>query len=198
MQLLPRHRLEELTESGELGIEPLLDPQNQIGEVSIDLRLGYDFLVSVFTRNPTIDLAEPNVIRKSIGTHFQSTRRDLGDTFVLYPNQVVIGTTLEYISLPNNVSMEVNPRSSYSRLGLHANSFTQPGYRGCSSLELINLGNIPVKLLIGSRILQARFFEHATSSNYHNKYRKYIASVRPIASKADGDEDLFRLRKRRD
>lgn len=41
------------TDGLRLGIEPLLDDK-QIGEMTVDLRLGYDFLVSIVTRRPYI------------------------------------------------------------------------------------------------------------------------------------------------
>lgn len=47
--------LERLRKPGPAGlwIEPLLD-EDQIGEVTTDLRLGYDFLVSIMTRRSLI------------------------------------------------------------------------------------------------------------------------------------------------
>jgi dCTP deaminase len=65
--------------------------------VTIDLRLGYDFLMSVLTRKPFIAIYH-EIDYRSVSSYFQNTRRELGDRFVLYPNQVVLTTTLEYLS----------------------------------------------------------------------------------------------------
>lgn len=42
-------------DSNSLFIDPLLN-EDQIGNFTIDLRLGYDFLVSIMTRRPSIEL----------------------------------------------------------------------------------------------------------------------------------------------
>jgi dCTP deaminase len=176
-----------------LHIDPLLDPQEQIGEVSVDLRLGCDFCVSVFTRNPSLELRPSSHEGRGIPTHFQTTRRDIGDSFILYPRQVVLGTTLEYISLPRNIYADISPRSSYLRLGLTTSSHIQPGYRGCASLEMFNNGNIPIELIVGCRLVQARLFRVSGDTDYSSRTRKYHTIVRPTLSKAGDDADLNRL-----
>ena len=79
--------LERLEKPGPTGlwIEPLLD-EAQIGEVTVDLRLGYDFLVSIVTRRPFIGMARSESGFRSIGSYFQPTRRELGERFILYPD----------------------------------------------------------------------------------------------------------------
>jgi dCTP deaminase len=183
-------------DAGRLYIDPLLDEQ-QIGAVSVDLRLGTDFLVSLVTRRPSIDVAErPGVEhpRKSrgIGSYFRTTRRDFADRFILYPGQVVLATTLEYVGLPSDVYADVISRSSYNRLGIHHNTMIQPGFRGCFPLELFNQGNNPIELVVGARIVQARFFETGATSVYQptNSIRKYYGNVRPVVSRAQADADL--------
>lgn len=181
--------------SSQLHIDPILDRESQMGEVSIDLRLGYDFYVSVLTRNPTIDVVSTSNGGYGIPTHFQSTRRDIGDKFILYPGQVVLGTTLEYLALPANILAEIGVRSSYARLGMSLNSFAQPGYRGCVSLEIFNHGNIPIDLVVGSRVVQARLYEISTETEYLTRDRKYHAVVRPTLSKANQDPEIEKLMK---
>src|SRR5262245_57957526 len=103
-------------------IDPLLEA-GQVDNVTVDFRLGYDFLVSILTRKPSIDLgARDDQYKRSIPSYFQESRRELGDRFVLYPNQVVITNTLEYLSLPNDVYADVLSRSSFTRLGIHINT----------------------------------------------------------------------------
>ncbi|EMZ8207956.1 dCTP deaminase, partial [Salmonella enterica subsp. enterica] len=184
MNLLSKAELLQYYESEEpesLFIEPLLN-KNQIGNFTIDLRLGYDFLVSIMTRKPSIELipSKNNDTHQPIRTFFQETRRDLGDRFIVYPNQVVLATTLEYVCLPPDCYADVLSRSSYTRLGLSLNTMIQPGYRGCISLELFNHGNSPVELIVGSRICQIRIFKNETVGEYisHESHRKYFGNVR--------------------
>lgn len=182
------------TKPNSLFIDPLLD-RDQVGEASIDLRLGYDFQVSILTRRPSINPSDSSKTRRSIDSYFQETRRDLGEKFVVYPNQVVVTTTLEYVSLPTNVHADILTRSSYTRLGIHLDTMVQPAWRGCMSLELFNHGSTPIELVVGSRIVQIRLFESKQHRDYlkRDAVRKYHGDVRPTVSRADRDKELERL-----
>ena len=164
----------------------------------MDLRLGYDFLVSVLTRSPAVELrTSPDSKHRGIQTYFQETRRSLGDRFVLYPHQLVLGTTVEYLSLPSNIYTDIAVRSSYARLGLGVTTSLQPGWRGCVPLELFNHGNTPVELVVGSCVCQAKFFQINENMRYVGRAsgRKYFGSIRPVVSRAERDMDLARLAK---
>ncbi|WP_082557796.1 dCTP deaminase [Methylobacterium sp. Leaf361] len=194
MQLLHKTEIEtRLAKNGPdaLYIDPLLDAR-QVGEVTLDLRLGTEFLVSLLTRKAYIGIQKTGDDPRGIATYFRPTRRELGDRFILYPNQVVLASTLEYIGLPNDVYADVLSRSSYTRLGVDVNTMVQPGFRGCLSIELFNHGNSPVELVVGSRVLQARLFSIGSETNYHSsaERRKYFGTVRPVTSRAPDDEDL--------
>ncbi|MBP6366473.1 MAG: dCTP deaminase [Nitrosomonas sp.] len=199
MSLLSNKQIRELLASSDpdsLFVDPLLE-ETQIGAVTLDLRLGYDFLVSILTRKPSIETgSNPGNPHRAIGSYFQETRRELGEKFVLYPNQIVLCTTMEYVSLPYNVYADILSRSSYTRLGVPINTMVQPGFRGCIPLELFNHGNSPIELVIGSRICQARFFEINGIANYieTTRPRKYFGHVRPIVSAADMDCEIEKLR----
>ncbi|AGB43406.1 deoxycytidine triphosphate deaminase [Mesorhizobium australicum WSM2073] len=190
------HRRIGLTDSARLYIDPLLEP-SQVGEVSIDLRLGPDFLVSLLTRKAAVELA--TLPRRGVSSYFRMTRREVGDKFVLYSGQIVLATSLEYVGMPNDVYADIISRSSYSRLGIHLNTMIQPGFRGCIPLELVNHGNNPVELVVGSRLVQARLFSVGTASGYQSgsSNRKYLGNVRPIVSRAQDDKDLAILSKMR-
>lgn len=193
MELLSKPDIIKSLESGEpdsFFVDPLLEKE-QIGEVTVDLRLGYDFLVSILTRKPYIGVSDPD---RSINSYFQQTRRELGGKFVLYPNQVVLTTSLEYISLPPNVYADVLTRSSYTRLGIHMNTMVQPGFRGVTPIELFNHSNNAVEVVVGSRMFQLRLFKLDDAKDYVNTSpRKYFGNVRPMPSKADTDTDLHIL-----
>lgn len=182
------------TDANSLFVDPLLD-EGQVGEVTIDLRLGYDFLVSILTRKPYIDLLKNEPDHRSIKSYFQHTRREIGDKFILYPNQVVLTTTLEYVSLPSNVYADILSRSSYTRLGIMINTMVQPGFRGCVPIELTNNSNNAIELIVGSRLFQARLYEIHDGNEYLNtdSTRKYFVNVRPTVSQADDDPDLKKL-----
>jgi len=193
MSLAPKSEITRRLNSGaddQIYIDPLLS-DGQVGEVSIDLRLGCDFLVSVQTRKPSITLLQDSSFRDP-ALFFQESRRDIGEGFVLYPSQTVLATTLEYVGLPNDVYADVVTRSSYNRLGISLHSIFQPGFRGCISLELFNHSNSRVELMVGSRIVQARFHKIAEDAEYlgPGDPRKYVGHVRPTTSRAADDKDI--------
>lgn len=200
MKLLHDKRIRELLnspDSNSLFVDPLLE-DTQIGSVTFDLRLGYDFMVSILTRKSSIETGiDEDCSHRAIGSYFQETRRELGEKFVLYPHQIVLCTTLEYVSLPSNIYADILSRSSYTRLGIPLNTMVQPGFRGCVPLELFNHGNSPVELVVGSRICQARFFEIDGAVDYveSTRRRKYFGHVRPIVSAADMDNEIMKLRR---
>lgn len=175
-----------------LRIDPLLE-QSQIGEVTVDLRLGYDFLVSIVTRRPYISVNRADPDFRSIASYFQATRRELGERFILYPNQVVLSTTLEYVALPSDVYADLSTRSSYTRLGISMSTMIHPGFRGCLSVELFNHGNNPVELVVGSKMFQMCLTQISAPVSYGGVERKYFGNVRPMPSKAPYDTDLSKL-----
>lgn len=198
MPLVPKSEIARRLNSGDadqIFIDPILSGE-QVGEISIDLRLGCDFLVSVQTRKSSITLVKGSDFRDP-SMFFQESRRDLGESFILYPSQTVLATTLEYVGLPNDLYADVVTRSSYNRLGMALNSMFQPGFRGCISLELFNHSNSPVELIVGSRIVQARFHKLAEDAMYMGpgEERKYVGHVRPTTSRAAEDADLVVLTK---
>jgi len=186
---LGKNKILRLIKNGELIIRPLLS-LDQIGEISIDFRLGYDFLVSIQGREAFIDASLNNNEKYPLTSFFQETRRTVGETFLLHPSQTVLSSSLEYIKLPRNIVMELNVRSSYARLGLNLSTIVQPGYTGCVSIELTNTNKNPINLTVGSTILQGRLFKLNNRLNYFSKDRKYICQVRPVISAVNEDSDL--------
>lgn len=193
-----KNEIIQLISKNELVIRPLLDV-NQVGELTLDIRLGYDFLVSILGRDAFIDTSysetQPAL---PVSSFFKDTRRRFGETFLLYPNQSVITTSIEYIKLPPNVFAILNMRSSYARLGITISTILQPGYCGCVPIELTNTNVNPVKLVVGARIIQVRFVKLSEETNYFNQVRKYLCHVRPEVSAINQDSDLktlYRIKK---
>lgn len=190
---LSQSDLKHLLDSRELVIRPLLDKE-QVGTISIDLRLGTDFLLTFQGRHSAIDVSVGNS-SSSVSKYFQESRRLVGSAFLFHPLQTVLCSTLEYIKLPEDVFMELSMRSSYSRLGLSLSTIVQPGYCGCASLELTNVNNTPVQITVGSRIVQARFIKISQRVEYFNGHRKYVCQVRPEVSQAGHDKEKETLQK---
>jgi dCTP deaminase len=190
--VLTKEDLDKLIRKKDLVIVPLLE-KNQIGEISTDLRIGTDFLALHQGREAYIDTTEDEIQKRPIKSHFTETRRKMGEHFLLHPSQPVLFSTLEYVKLPNDVYAALSLRSSFSRLGLTISTIVQPGYCGCFSVEIVNTGNIPIKLVAGARFIQARFIRIEKPSNYFQSERKYTCQVRPMPSKANEDYELKKL-----
>jgi len=192
--ILSKEEINKLIADKEFVISPLLEI-DQIGELTIDFRLGYNFLVTIHSNNPFLDASLNNDDKFPLKSSFQETRRLLGDTFLLHPNQTVLASSLEYIKLPQNVYAVLSMRSSYLRMGISLSAIIQPGYCGCISIELANLNTIPINLTVGAAIFQARLYYTNAVTNYFAKKRKYICQVRPVASNVNEDNDLKELNK---
>jgi dCTP deaminase len=191
---LTRQEIEERIVKNELVVRPLLE-KSQISSVSLDFRLGCDFLASIQGRDPFIDASIRSGKIGNINNFFQETRRQLGDTFILHPGQTILASSLEYFKMPNNLLALANLRSSYARLGLNILSRLEPGYCGCVSVELTNPGNSAIRLTVGACMFQMHFVEIAREQSYHDRPRKYMCQVRPQPSNLYSDNDLSILQK---
>lgn len=135
---------------------PRLNALEQSGAASVDIRLGCWFLVCRQTRiglldvydNPT-DVPNESKLTKSYYVPY-------GEKFVLHPKSFVLGVTLEWIRLPANRAAYVVGRSSWGRHGLIIATATgvHPGFTGCLTLELSNVGEIPVTVKPGTTVCQ--------------------------------------------
>src|SRR5436309_13869423 len=102
------------------------------------------------------------------GAQFTRTQYvPFGSKYVLHPGGFVLGATLEWIRLPKNLGAYVIGKSSWGRRGLIIATATgvHPGFTGCLTLELTNVGEIPIKIQPGMTICQLfihRVEEHGT------------------------------------
>jgi dCTP deaminase len=140
-------------EKGDLVIEPLIDPDLQIQPASVDLRLDNTFVVYKLTHLPVIDPRDPSTITN----YTEKVHIEDGDAFILHPGEFALGSTKEWVRIPNDLVARVEGRSSIGRIAVvvHATAgFIDPGFEGQITLELSNLGRVPVMLYPDMRISQ--------------------------------------------
>lgn len=156
-----------------LVVTPLLDPINQIGDSSVDVRLGNEFVLIRKRTFGTLNLEKPENIQDNIAKYQEKLRIELRKPFILHPGQLVLGSTLEYIRLPNDIACYVIGRSSWGRLGLviATASAVAPNFRGCVTLELINHGEVPLVLYPGIRIAQLVLHWTQGKGEYTGRYK---------------------------
>jgi dCTP deaminase len=144
--------IRRLVDEGRIVVKPW-DPA-LVQPASVDLRLGDSFRVFHNHRAAAIDLREPPT------NLTEEVAVEEGEPFVIHPGEFVLGRTLEYVELPNDVVARIEGRSSLGRLGLivHATAgFVDPGFKGTLTLEIANLTRIPIKLYAGGPIAQLSF-----------------------------------------
>ena len=86
---------------------------------------------------------------------------DADEPFILHPGEFVLGQTLEWVELPDDLVARLEGKSSLGRLGLLIHStagYVDPGWKGNLTLELSNVANLPIALYRGMKIGQISFF----------------------------------------
>lgn len=92
--------------------------------------------------------------------YLRMTMNDTG--YVLDPNEFILGSTNEGVTIPTNIAARFEGKSSLGRIGLAAHvtaGFIDPGFSGDITLEIKNLNNHPIRIFTGMRIGQLCFFE---------------------------------------
>src|SRR5215470_797392 len=170
--------------AGKIKITPELPPE-QFGSCSVDFRLGAEFSVFEYSRYPYIDLKD----KGSVQDIMRKVVVQPGEPFVLQPRDFVLAITEETLDLGNDVLGRLEGRSSLGRIGIIVHGTAglfDPGWMGKATLELSNLGRMPVALYPGMRICSFTFEQ--LSSRVEVPYRKkagnkYAGQNRPLASR---------------
>lgn len=173
-------------------VSPLCDFE-QIKKASLDVRLGNKFIV---TRQGKVGILDPGVeeikLKQQIRQSQEMTYVLYGDKFILHPKEFVLGSTLEYFSLPSDTMAYVIGRSSWGRLGLVIATATKvtPGFKGVLTLELANVGLVPIALYPGVRIAQLIFHSIDKPIDVDEDLGKYQFSTVPKFSEIYRDREL--------
>ncbi|MFB6215514.1 MAG: dCTP deaminase [Candidatus Aenigmatarchaeota archaeon] len=169
---------------------PEIDFETQLGPSSLDMRLGYEFAVLETRKLKCIDTKHMD----QYSDLKNSKKATPEEGIVVHPGEFVLGSTLETLNVPADMVARIEGRSSYARLGLipHAAAgFVDPGFEGQITLEIQNLGNVPITIYPEDRICQV-VFETMTSeaeSPYGEKTdSKYMNQEGATGSKLDQEQ----------
>jgi dCTP deaminase len=171
-------------ERGKIRVSPELPPE-QYGSCSVDFRLGAEFSVFEHSRVPYIDVRDKSAIQDIMRT----IRVKEGEPFVLQPREFALAITEESLELDDDVLGRLEGRSSLGRIGIIVHGTAglfDPGWRGKATLELSNLGIMPVALYPGMRICSFTFEQLSSpvSIPYYKKAgNKYAGQTTPLASR---------------
>ena len=157
MTVLSDRTIKEELAASRLAIDPLDEANIQSG--SVDLKLDRVFRIFRVTRRPFVDVRQP----MEDLTELVTIEDD--EPFIIQPGTFVLGSTLESVTLPDDIVARVDGRSSLGRLGLlvHATAgYVDPGWTGKLTLELSNQSQMPIALYYGMKISQISFLRMST------------------------------------
>ena len=173
MSVLSDRDIRAALEAGTVKIEPY-DPQD-LQPSSVDLRLDRRFRVFRNNRYPFIDVRSPQPDLTELLTIADD------EPFILHPGEFVLGQTLEWVELPDDLVARLEGKSSLGRLGLLIHStagFVDAGWDGQLTLELSNVATLPITLYPNMKIGQISFIQMTTpadnpygSKNVGSKYQ---------------------------
>jgi len=152
--VLSDRTIRRLLEEGRIGIDPY--DESLIQPSSVDVRVDRFFRVFHNNRYPYIDVRE----EQEDLTELVEVEDD--SPFVLHPGEFVLGSTLERVTLPDDLVARLEGKSSLGRLGLLIHStagFIDPGWDGHVTLELANVANLPITVFPGMKIGQLSFVQ---------------------------------------
>jgi dCTP deaminase len=159
--VLSDRTIRRLLGEGRIGIDPyeeeLLQPS------SVDVRVDRLFRVFRNSRYPFID------VKQEMEELTELVEVEPDEAFILHPGEFVLGSTLERITLPDDLVARLEGKSSLGRLGLLIHStagFIDPGWDGHVTLELSNVANLPITIYYGMKIGQVSFVQLSEPAEY--------------------------------
>lgn len=196
VEIAKRIRLGNAAKPNGLAVvpEPDLGEIEGSGESSVSLRLGRWFVALRQSSQPFFDVASDG---KQIRAESRAAKRyfvPFGDEFVLHPGRFVLAATLEWLKLPAILGGYVTGKSTWARRGLVIETAAgiHPGFSGCLTLELANVGEIPIKIRPGMKICQ--IFLHKVPSGTKLSGGLFSGRRRPFLGAPREDQVLFKLK----
>ncbi len=178
--ILSDRSIKEALAARRIVIEPL--DTEYIQPASIDVRLDSTLLRYKPGVAPYIDLRQ-----KDLDRLLEPLELPVQGHHLLQPGEFLLARTFEFIGLGDDVLVTVEGKSSLGRAGLlvHATSgYVDPGWQGKLTLQLKNVGVLPVALYRGMKIAQLSFHQMSTqvdrpygSGNLNSRYQ---GGLRPI------------------
>lgn len=152
--VLSDRTIRRLLDEGRIGIDPY-DP-SLMQPSSLDVRVDRYFRVFRNSRYPFID------VKAAQEELTELVQVDGDEAFILHPGEFVLGSTLERVTLPDDLVARLEGKSSLGRLGLLIHStagFIDPGWDGHVTLELSNVANLPITIYPEMKIGQLSFVQ---------------------------------------
>lgn len=151
-------------EQGRIKIQPFL--KENVGSASVDLTLSAEFRVfapstEIFDVLNDVDYEAISSLKKR-------------ENIVVNPGEMILGLTVEQITLPDDICGWVEGRSRFARLGLTVHitaPFSHPAIDNRIVLEICNLGSRPLRLHQGLKICQFVFQRACGRADFPNDFK---------------------------
>lgn len=147
-----------------------------------DVHLSSQFRLFTNHSLALIDLKKKQVVTELV---------DVGKKgkLILHPGEFILGSTVEWFEIPDDLAVKIEGRSSLGRMGLvvHATAgYIDPGFKGHVTFEMSNLNRVPIVLYPGMRAGQVCFFQMTSKADrpYGTAGNKYQGQKGPTESQA--------------
>jgi dCTP deaminase len=172
--ILPDNAIRALAQENDM-IDPFVDGQKRDGVISYGLSsFGYDMRIAgefrVFTPNIYNSVVDPKKIDERAMVEY-----DVDDHILIPPNSYVLGRSVEYFRMPDDLLAIVLGKSTYARSGIIVNvTPLEPGWEGHVTIEIGNATPLPAKVYADEGIAQVVFLKGETpDTSYADKQGKY-------------------------
>jgi dCTP deaminase len=191
MSILTKTEILERIKKDEIGFSPKLD-SFQLQPHSIDLRLGYTFLIYKRWQLTDDGRVAVSLDYEKSNKHFDVVELEEGQYFEILPHEYVIVSTLEKVKLPNDLMAVLHPRSSVNRRGLSVDltGMIDAGYQGNLIIPLRNNTDSQViRVYPGERFCQIVF--HELTSEVKTRKSRYDKKdiVVGVLNESKGEEE---------
>jgi dCTP deaminase len=178
MSILVDHEIRAEIASGKLILDPYDDALIQPN--SYDVRLAREFSWHEPSDEPIDPYQSESVLTSLV--HVEQ------DDILIHPGHFVLGATLEKICLPRDIVGQLTGKSSLARLGVMVHvtaGFIDAGFShppAQITLEIVNVGNRPVRLHAGMAIGQMVFTRTAECAVAYNEKPNAKYNGQPAAA----------------
>jgi dCTP deaminase len=181
-----------------IAIVPMPDIEkiDKDGEASINLRLGRWF-VTMRQSNETHIETIKDVVQFNENKFSKKHFVLFGESFNIHPGRFVLASTLEWIRVPNKYAAYVVGKFTLGRRGIiiETAAGVHPGFSGCLTLEIANVGEVPVRLHPGMMIFQ--LFVHVLEGELQGSNTKLSGQRKPRLGQLRDDPVMSKLMKPR-
>jgi dCTP deaminase len=168
--------------------QPDFAGEEKLGAASVNLRLGCWFGILRRNRLTHLDIVQTIPQAAARVRPLKMHYVPFGQTFVLHPQDFVLAATFEWVRMPSKLAGYVIGRSSWGRRGLiiETAAGVHPGFTGCLTLELSNVGQVPIVLNPGIEICQL-FIHRVESDNEIGDKSAFVGQRRPVLGEIKSD-----------